>query len=132
MDMPTFNEFFEECERIVGEYSNYRMYILIREKYPPSVAINSTAHGAMNAFSIWKDAEEFKGWMSYSFRKITCVLNDSEFESIYKTMNKHGIKYLEQTENRLDKAHILTVVFPIDVTKRENKAFKYLRLYKDS
>lgn len=129
--MPTFNEFFDECQAIRDKYSNYRCYILVREQYGPSVAINSAAHAAMSAGLLWKGQEEFDGWLLLCFRKVTCILNDREFEAIYKSMKKNGIKWLDQTESRLDRAHILSIVFPIDMTQRYSKAFKYLRLYKD-
>ena len=111
-------------------FENYRMYILVKEEYPPSVAINSAAHGAMGAYIAWNGEEEFSGWLKESYRKITCKLTPQQFETIEKVIEKTGLKKLEQTENRLNKAHILTVVYPFDATKHEYKAFKFLSLYK--
>ena len=110
------------------------MYILVKEEYPPSVAINSAAHGAMGAYITWNGEEEFDGWVKESYKKITCKLSPQQFETIEKVIEKviekTGLKKLEQTESRLDKAHILTVVYPFDPSKSEYKAFKFLSLYK--
>lgn len=74
--------------------------------------------------------EEFDGWRKNCFRKVTCMLSEKEFETIEKVLLKTGLKKVEQVENRLGGAHILTGIYPFDVTKHEYKAFKFLRLYK--
>lgn len=112
------------------KYSNHRMYILIKEEIPLGKAINSVAHGAIGANELWKDREEYMMWKSFSFKKITCKLTPQQFETIYKVMKANNIDYLEQTESTLDGAHTLTVVFPIDKSKPEFKAFNFLSLYK--
>jgi len=112
------------------DWSKYRMYILVREQYPGSVAVNSSAHGAMNAFMNWDGEFEFDGWRKNSFKKITCLMNEVEQKNLYKVMELNGIKYFEQTEGRLNGEHILTVCYPFDATKKEFKAFKFLRLFK--
>lgn len=112
-------------------FENYRMYILVKDEFPSSVAINSAAHGAMNAYISWNGEEEFDGWLKNSFRKITCKVTPEQFKTIEKVIEKTGLKKIEQTESRLDKAHILTIVYPFDATLHEYKAFKFLSLYKD-
>lgn len=111
-------------------YEKYRMYILVKEEYPPSVAINSAAHGSMGAYIAWNGEPEFDGWLKDSYRKITCKVTPQQFKTIEKVLAKTGLKKLEQTEGRLDKAHILTVIYPMVPTQPEYKAFKYLTLYK--
>lgn len=111
-------------------YKNHRMYILVKEEFPPSVAINSSVHLGMNCFMAWSGEEEFDGWRKHSFRKVTCMLSPKEFETIEKVLQKTGLKKVEQVENRLGGVHILTGIYPFDVTKHEFKAFKFLRLYK--
>ena len=123
-------EFLNEVEIQKERYKNHRMYILVKEEYPASVAINSAAHGAMGAYKAWSGEAEFDGWCTYSYRKITCTVNPKELEQINALVEKLGIKKLEQTESRLDRAHILTVIYPFDATLHKFKAFKFLRLYK--
>ncbi len=112
-------------------FENYRMYILVKDEFPGSVAINSAAHGAMGAYKLWHGEEDFDGWEKHSYRKITCKVTPEQFKTIEKVIEKTGLKKLEQTENRLDKAHILTVVYPFDPTLPEYKAFKYLTLWRE-
>lgn len=114
------------------DYSKYRMYILVRDQFPPSVAVNSASHGAMNATLDWnnEDHPHFLGWRNHSFRKITCMVNDTELALANKIMTEQGIKFIEQTESRLDKAHILTICHPFDPNDRAFKAFKFFRTYK--
>lgn len=130
MKMITFDEIIKELQPYHDKYSNYRLYVLIRDQYPPSVAINSTAHGAMGAEIMWRGIEDFEWWKLFCYKKVTCSLSDEKFIEIDKVLTKNKIRNLPQTEGRLNKAHILTIVFPIDMTLRENKAFKYLPLYK--
>lgn len=112
-------------------FENHRMYILVKEEFPASVAINSAAHGAMGAYIAWNGEEEFDGWVKESYKKVTCKVSEKQLETIEKVLEKTGLKKLEQTESRLDKAHILTVIYPFDVTKPEYKTFKFLSLWKD-
>lgn len=114
------------------DYSKYRMYILVRDQFPPSVTINSSAHGAMNATLDWNNESHphFLRWRDDSFRKITCMVNDAELALATKIMTEHGIKYIEQTESRLDNAHILTICHPFDPSDKAFKAFKFFRTYK--
>lgn len=57
------------------EFSKYRMYILVKDIFPPSVAINSGIHGGMSAYASWNGEEDFDGWFKNSFRKVTCKVN---------------------------------------------------------
>lgn len=112
------------------DFSKFRMYILVKDIFPPSVAINSGIHGGMAAYASWNGEKDFDGWFKNSFRKITCKVNPEQFELIEKVIAKNGLKKIEQIENRLGGAHILTVVYPFDATLHEFKAFKFLSLYK--
>lgn len=115
-------------------YEDYRMYILVKEQYPPSVAINSASHGAMNAAIQWSESlypeSDFRGWREKSFKKITCMVNDRELELANKILDEQGLPKIEQTESRLDKAHILTVCYPFNPNEKAFKAFKFFRTYK--
>lgn len=114
---------------MVKDYSKYRMYILVKD-FPPSVAINSAVHGGMSAYASWNGEEDFDGWFENSFRKITCKVTPEQFEVIEKCILKTGLKKIEQIENRIGGAHVLTVVYPFDATLPEYKPFKFLSLYK--
>lgn len=111
------------------DYRGYRMFVLVKEEYPPSVAINSGVHAGMTAGISWKGEDDFDGWHANSFRKITCLMSPQEQKNLYKIMEREGIKMIEQTESRLGGAHILTICYPFDPTLPQFKAFRYLRLY---
>jgi len=118
------------------DYRGYRMYVLVKEEYPPSVAINSGVHAGMAADRKWRGEDDFEGWYSESFRKITCLMSPQEQKNLYKIMEREGIKMIEQTESRLGGAHILTICYPFDPNIKNSspsegwkKAFKFLRLY---
>ncbi len=112
------------------DYRGYRMYVLVKEEYPPSVAINSGVHAGMAAGRKWGGEDDFEGWYNESFRKITCLMSPQEQKNLYKIMEREGIKMIEQTESRLGGAHILTICYPFDPNLPQFKAFKFLRLYK--
>jgi hypothetical protein len=116
------------CEQ--KDYSEYRLYILVKEEYPPSVAINSAVHGGMAAGRKWQGEIDFEGWYSNSFKKITCMVNEKELANANKILEAQGLKKIEQTESRLGGAHILTMCYPFNPKLHEFKAFKFFRTYK--
>ena len=71
-----------------NNFDNYRLYVLVNQQYPPSVAVNSASHGAMNAILSWKGETLFDGWLKHSFKKVTCMVNEKEMQNIKKCDDK--------------------------------------------
>jgi hypothetical protein len=84
----------------------------------------------MMALDAWCGDPVFAAWKKESFKKFTCSMTDKDMEQAKMIMDKHDIKYIDVTESKLDGRHVLTMVFPIDVSAPELKAFRYFKPYK--
>ena len=58
----------------------FKMYILIKDWVDIGHAVNGAAHAAAIAFREWGDDPEFQDWANNSFRKVSCVVTEEEFE----------------------------------------------------
>ena len=74
-----------------------KMYILVREKAPKGWGVNSVAHSALLCYLKYKEDPDMVAWLTGSFRKVTCLVNDAEF----KLAKKAG-HYVEFKEDDLD------------------------------
>ena len=85
-------------------------------------AVNSAGHGVLQAHLKWSGDAVYDDWIKNHFRKVTCKVNDKEFESAKKHED-----YVIITEMAFDGAEVGLVFKP-----REEwpKLFKYFRLYK--
>jgi peptidyl-tRNA hydrolase len=99
-----------------------RMYILVRESIPHGIAVNSACHAAVAATLKWQETDEVQEWLKDSFRKVTCVVNDKEFEKA-----KEAGDWVEITELALDKEVVALAFKPRD---EYPKNFKWYRLVK--
>ena len=100
-----------------------KMYIAIRESIPVGFAINSAAHASMIAYMQWNlDERDFQDWVIYSFKKVTVVVTDEEFERL-KPIDKHFVV----TESALDGEEVCIALCP---RKEWPEEVRQLRLYK--
>lgn len=99
-----------------------KMYILIRESIPDGFAILAAAHASLAAYLKFRDAPEVEAWLSGSFYKVICKVNDKEFERA-KGVEDHVVL----TESALDGEETAIAFKP-----REEwpKMFRYYRLYR--
>ena len=56
------------------------MYIIVKENAPLGHAINCAAHAAVGVFVKFQNHQDTQEWIKSSFRKVTCVASDDEFE----------------------------------------------------
>lgn len=114
----------------MDDASGHKLYILIADWVSPGHATCSAAHGAMMALDAWRGDPIFDGWKKESFKKFTCSMTSRDMDIAKAILDNNGVKYIDVFESNLDSRHTLTVVFPIDVSKREFKGFRYFRPYK--
>lgn len=102
-----------------------KMYILIRDKVPAGLAINSAAHASLACYLKYKDDPRMVDWLANSFKKVTCKVTDEEFAKAMKLEDDFVIL----TESSLG-GEVTCVTF----CPRDNYKcfFKFLKLFGDS
>jgi peptidyl-tRNA hydrolase len=99
-----------------------KMYILIMDWVDLGHAINSASHASLMGYLKWKDEPIMNEWLSDSFRKVTCKINEDEFERA-----KQFDDFEIVTELAFDKREVGLVFKP---RYQWPKFFNYLKLYK--
>lgn len=61
------------------------MYILVKASAPRGLGVNAVGHAALAGYLKYKDHPETQEWLETSFRKVTCLVSDEEFEKAKKT-----------------------------------------------
>ena len=62
-----------------------KMYILVRDSIPLGLAVNSVGHATLACYRKFPYNSDMKAWVnSHHFKKVTCVVNDGQFESAKK------------------------------------------------
>jgi hypothetical protein len=74
-----------------------KMYIVIKDWVPTGHALNTAAHAGLIGYLEFKHLPETEEWLRDSFKKVTCVVSDEEFEQLLKVEN-----HFVMTESRLD------------------------------
>lgn len=98
------------------------MYILIKDEIDVGHAINSAAHGGLMGYLFWQNDPIMVEWLKDSFRKVTCKVDNKEFERA-----KQFDDFQVITELAFGKKEVGLVFKP----RREwPKFFNYLRLYR--
>jgi len=99
-----------------------KMYLLLKDFMDVGHAVNSAGHGVLIAHVKWNGDRQYDNWLKNSFRKVSCMVNDKEFENAKKYDD-----YVIITEMAFDGAEVGLVFKP-----REEwpKPFKFFRLYK--
>jgi len=99
-----------------------KMYILIKDDIPEGFAILAAAHASLAAYLKYKEDKDMQTWVSNTFYKVVCKVNDTEFQKA-KEFEDHVVL----TESALDHKEVAIAFKP-----REEwpKPFKYYRLYR--
>ena len=61
------------------------MYVLVKNMVPRGLGINSVGHAVLATYLKYKDHPEMKDWLENSFKKVTCLVSEAEFEEAKKT-----------------------------------------------
>lgn len=64
-----------------------KMYILIHEDVPVEKAINSNAHASLACYLQYKQDPGMQTWLATSFAKVTCRVNEAEFQKAKQCEN---------------------------------------------
>ena len=65
-----------------------KMYILVKDDVPAGMAIVAAAHASLAAYLKYQDEPEVKEWLSGSFNKVVCKVNQKEFDSAKEEENR--------------------------------------------
>ena len=99
-----------------------KMYILLKNSLPEGFALLAAAHASLAAYRKFENDTDMQEWVSGTFYKVICKVNDKEFEKA-KTFEDHVVL----TESALDNQEVAIAFKP---RKEWPKAFKFYRLYK--
>ena len=99
-----------------------KMYILIRESVPTGFALVAASHASLGAYLKFKHLPETDQWLSGTFYKVICKVNDTEFETA-----KSFDDCVVITESALDGQEVAIAFKP-----REEwpKPFRFYSLYR--
>jgi hypothetical protein len=101
-----------------------KMYITILEWVPTGHALNTAAHAGLIGYLNYKDLPETKEWLESSFKKVTCVVSEEEFEQLTTIKNCSILR-----ESRLDGA-VVGAVFAPRLKEDWPEIMKTLRLWR--
>ena len=86
-----------------------RMYILVREKAPVGLRVNSVGHASLACYLKYENTSEMQEWLDRHFNKVTCLVSDEEFE-----LSKQAGDYVVVTEDKLDNMPLAIAFKPRD------------------
>jgi hypothetical protein len=98
------------------------MYILVKDSIPLGHQVNCVGHAVLACYLKFKDHPEVKEWLANSFRKVTCVVSEDEFEQAKKYDD-----WVCMTESDLDNKEVALAFRP---RKEWPKRFQYYRLFR--
>lgn len=101
-----------------------KMYIVIKEGTPRGHAVNCAAHAALACYLEYGDTDEMNDWLASSFRKVSCLASEDEFEAIKYWLDDRVII----TESALDNQEVALALPPR--SGEWPTIVKNLRLYK--
>ncbi len=98
------------------------MYILLKDSIPQGFAVLAAAHASLAAYKKFEEDADMQEWISGTFYKVICKVNDKEFEKA-KSFEGHVVL----TESALDNQEVAIAFKP-----REDwpKSFRFYRLYR--
>jgi peptidyl-tRNA hydrolase len=99
-----------------------KMYILLKDSLPEGFAVLAAAHASLACYLKFQEDDETQNWVSGTFYKVICKVNEKEFEKA-KSFENHVVL----TESALDHQEVAIAFKP---REQWPKAFKFYRLYK--
>lgn len=98
-----------------------KMYIIVLNTVPDKLVPVITAHASLACYKKFEDNENMIQWISGIFKKVVCVVNETEFNSF-----KNETDYVLLTESSLDNREVALAFCP----KEEHpKKFKFLKMW---
>jgi peptidyl-tRNA hydrolase len=99
-----------------------KMYILLKESLPEGFPVLAAAHASLAAYKKFENNPEMQEWISGTFYKVICKVNDQEFAKA-KSFSDHVVL----TESALDNQEVAIAFKP---RKEWPKAFRFYRMYR--
>ena len=99
-----------------------KQHILIKNNIPLGLAVNAAAHAGLIGYLEFQELPETKEWLEKSFKKVTCSVTPTEFE----TLKTHFVHSKIVTESALGGEEVAIVLAPMD---KVPKVLKALPLY---
>ena len=99
-----------------------KMYILVKDDFPVGFAMVAVAHASLAAYLKFQDRKAVQEWLSGSFKKAICKVNEKEFERA-KTFEDLVVL----TESALDNQEVAIAFCP---RVEWPKPFKFYKLYR--
>jgi hypothetical protein len=114
----------EDCG-ILKEYDKIKglkMYVVVRDDIPLGFKVNSALHAVLSAHEKFENDQDYDDWFNHSFKKVTCVCNESEFRKL-----KNLAKKVVITESDLGGREVAIALCP---RYEWPNVVKYLKLLK--
>ena len=97
------------------------MYILIKEDIPDALVPVITAHALLACYLKFETDENMKTWINGIFKKVVCIVNETEYESFKKDEN-----LVVLTESALDNREVCLAFCP---RKEFPTKYKFLKMW---
>lgn len=99
-----------------------KMYILVKDDLPQGMVPLITAHASLAAYLKFEDTPETQEWVSGTFYKVICQVNEKEF-----TKAQEFEDHVVLTESALQNQEVALAFKP---RKEWPKPFKFYKLYR--
>lgn len=103
-----------------------KIYILIKDWVDVGHAVNTAGHASLLLYLRNKDNADLKEWLENSFRKVTCIVSEEEFE---QAKQFEGYEIVTENAFKKENGEDMEVALAFLPRKEWPKFFKYLKLY---
>lgn len=98
-----------------------KMYIIVKNNVPDQLVPVITAHASLACYKKYETNENMIIWINGIFKKVVCVVNESEFENF-----KNEEHHIVLTESSCDNKEVCIAFCPRD---EYPKKFKFLKMW---
>ncbi|WP_267265611.1 aminoacyl-tRNA hydrolase [Chryseobacterium formosus] len=98
-----------------------KMYIIVKNNVPDKLVPVITAHASLACYKKYETNENMIRWINGIFKKVVCVVNETEFESLKNDENN-----IVLTESSLDNNEVCIAFCP---REEYPKKFKFLKMW---
>ncbi|MCX8531900.1 hypothetical protein [Chryseobacterium luquanense] len=98
-----------------------KMYIVVKDNVPDKLVPVITAHASLACYKKYETNENMIKWINGIFKKVVCVVNETEFGSFKNDENN-----IVLTESSLDNKEVCIAFCP---REEYPKKFKFLKMW---
>ena len=103
-----------------------KIYILIKDWVDVGHAVNTAGHASLLLYLRNKDNPDLKEWLENSFRKVTCIVTEEQFEQAKQFEGWTPVTEMAFKDENGKNKEVALVFLP---RKEWPKFFKFLKLY---